>query len=50
MGLSNPHDVVKATINALTMLRSPQTGAKDSRVCVDLVFAQTRKEETTVSE
>lgn len=40
MGSSNPHNVVKATINALTLLRSPQTVAKDRRVSVEKVFGQ----------
>ena len=40
MGSSNPHNVVKATINALTLLRSPQSVAKHRKVSVDKVFGQ----------
>src|SRR5690606_17958750 len=40
LGSSNPHNVVKATINALTRLRSPQAVAKERRVSVEKVFGQ----------
>lgn len=40
MGSSNPHNVVKATINALTQLRSPQTVAKARKISVEKVFGQ----------
>lgn len=40
MGSSNPHNVVKATINALTLLRSPQQIAKERKVTVETVFGQ----------
>lgn len=40
MGSSNPHNVVKATINALTLLRSPQTVAKNRKISVEKVFGQ----------
>jgi small subunit ribosomal protein S5 len=45
MGSSNPHNVVKATINALTLLRSPQVIAKDRKISVDKVFGQTANEQ-----
>jgi len=45
MGSSNPHNVVKATINALTLLRSPQVIAKDRKISVDKVFGQTVNEQ-----
>jgi small subunit ribosomal protein S5 len=45
MGSSNPHNVVKATINALTLLRSPQVIAKDRKISVDKVFGQTINEQ-----
>lgn len=44
MGSSNPHNVVKATINALTLLRSPQQIAKQRRVSVETVFGQPIKD------
>lgn len=50
MGSSNPHNVVKATINALTRLRSPQTVARQRRVGMDIVFGQPMKEEATATE
>ena len=50
MGSSNPHNVVKATINALMLLRSPQTVAKNRSVSVDMVFGHTPKSATAVSE
>jgi len=50
MGSSNPHNVVKATINALMLLRSPQVVAKDRGVNVDVVFGHTPKSNTEVSE
>jgi small subunit ribosomal protein S5 len=50
MGSSNPHNVVKATINALMLLRSPQTVAKDRSVNVDVVFGHTPKSATEVTE
>jgi small subunit ribosomal protein S5 len=39
-GSSNPHNVVKATINALTKLRSPQAIAKERKVSVEKIFGQ----------
>lgn len=50
MGSSNPHNVVKATINALTLLRSPQTIAKNRKVSVDVVFGHTPQEASAVNE
>ncbi len=38
LGSSNPHNVVKATINALASLRSPQQVAKERGISVDKVF------------
>ena len=38
MGSSNPHNVVKATIDALAKLRSPQEVARQRRVSLDKVF------------
>jgi small subunit ribosomal protein S5 len=37
-GSSNPHNVIKATINALQQLRDPATVAKQRGVSVDKVF------------
>ncbi len=37
-GSSNPHNVVKATINALQLLRGPETIAKQRRISLDKVF------------
>jgi len=37
-GSSNPHNVVKATFDALSKLRSPQDVAKQRRVSVEKVF------------
>jgi small subunit ribosomal protein S5 len=37
-GSSNPHNVVKATIDALTKLRSPQEIAKTRKISVGKVF------------
>jgi len=37
-GSSNPHNVIKATINALQNLRSPDTVAKQRRISRDKVF------------
>ena len=37
-GSANPHNVVKATINALSQLRNPQQVAKQRRVDLDKVF------------
>ena len=37
-GSSNPHNVVKATFDALLQLRSPQTIAKQRGVSLDKVF------------
>lgn len=37
-GSSNPHNVVKATINALELLRSPEMVAKDRRIQLNKVF------------
>jgi small subunit ribosomal protein S5 len=50
MGSSNPHNVVKATINALMLLRSPQTVAKNRNVNVDKVFGHTPQPKTEVNE
>jgi small subunit ribosomal protein S5 len=50
MGSSNPHNVVKATINALMLLRSPQTIARDRNVNVDKVFGHTPKGTSEISE
>ena len=36
-GSSNPHNVIKATIDALTKLRSPLTVAKDRKIDLDNV-------------
>jgi small subunit ribosomal protein S5 len=38
LGSSNPHNVVKATIDALTKLRDPRTIAKTRRVSLKKVF------------
>lgn len=38
MGSSNPHNVIKATIDALSKLRSPQEVARVRKVSVDKVF------------
>ncbi len=38
LGTSNPHNVVKATIEALTQLRDPITVSKQRRVKLDKVF------------
>jgi len=37
-GSSNPHNVVKATINALQLLRSPEMVARDRRIDINTVF------------
>ena len=37
-GSSNPHNVVKATIDALTKLRSPQTIAKQRGISMEKLF------------
>ncbi len=37
-GSSNPHNVVKATIDALSKLRTPQEVAKDRKVSMEKVF------------
>lgn len=37
-GSSNPHNVIKATIDALSKLRSPQMVAKERGISVDKVF------------
>jgi small subunit ribosomal protein S5 len=50
MGSSNPHNVVKATINALTLLRSPQTVAKNRKVSVETVFGHAVAEKTEVNQ
>jgi len=50
MGSSNPHNVVKATINALTLLRSPQTVAKNRKVSVDVVFGNPINEQSPANE
>lgn len=38
LGSSNPHNVVKATVKALDLLRDPWTVAKQRRVSLDKVF------------
>lgn len=38
LGSSNPHNVVKATVKALTLLRSPLDVAKQRNIKVDKVF------------
>jgi len=38
LGSSNPHNVIKATINALTLLREPSLVAKDRGLKLDKVF------------
>lgn len=38
MGSSNPHNVVKATLDALSKLRSPATIAKHRRITMDKLF------------
>jgi small subunit ribosomal protein S5 len=38
LGSSNPHNVIKATINALSNLRSPQAIARQRNLSVDKVF------------
>lgn len=38
MGSSNPHNVVKATINALTLLRDPRTVAKQRGLTLTQMF------------
>jgi small subunit ribosomal protein S5 len=38
MGSSNPHNVVKATLDALSRLRTPKQVAKQRRVDLDKVF------------
>ena len=50
MGSSNPHNVVKATINALMLLRSPQTVAKNRNVKMETVFGQPVQKKTEVNE
>jgi len=37
-GSSNPHNVIKATLNALTLLRDPITVAKHRGISLDKVF------------
>lgn len=37
-GTSNPHNVVKATINGLSLLRSPMQVAKERGISMDKVF------------
>jgi small subunit ribosomal protein S5 len=37
-GSSNPHNVVKATIDALSRLRDPRTVAKQRRISMDKLF------------
>lgn len=37
-GSSNPHNVIKATLNALTLLRDPITVAKHRGITLDKVF------------
>lgn len=38
LGSSNPHNVIKATVDALAKLRSPQTIAKQRNISVEKVF------------
>jgi len=38
LGSSNPHNVVKATVRALELLRDPYTVAKQRRISLDKVF------------
>jgi small subunit ribosomal protein S5 len=38
MGSSNPHNVIKATIDALSKLRSPLDVAKTRGITLDKVF------------
>ena len=38
LGSSNPHNVVKATIDALTKLRSPMDVARERRITMDKLF------------
>jgi small subunit ribosomal protein S5 len=38
MGSSNPHNIIKATIDALTRMRSPQEVARQRTVSLDKVF------------
>jgi small subunit ribosomal protein S5 len=38
MGSSNPHNVVKATIDALNKLRSPMTIAKERGISMNKLF------------
>ncbi len=38
LGSSNPHNVIKATVKALTLLRDPNTVARQRRVTLDKVF------------
>ena len=38
IGSSNPHNVVKATINALSLLRGPMEVAKQRGISLDKVF------------
>jgi len=37
-GSANPHNVVKATVNALSLLRAPETIAKQRRIPLEKVF------------
>ena len=37
-GSSNPHNVVKATLDALSKLRAPQTVAKQRKISIEKVF------------
>lgn len=38
LGSSNPHNVIKATMNALTLLREPHTVAESRKVSLQKVF------------
>lgn len=38
LGSSNPHNVIKATVNALTLLRDPKTIARQRGISVNKVF------------
>ncbi|MCL4149867.1 UNVERIFIED_CONTAM: hypothetical protein GTU68_002537 [Idotea baltica] len=38
LGSSNPHNVIKATINALVLLREPHTVARQRRISLEKVF------------
>lgn len=50
LGSSNPHNVVKATINALTQLRSPQAIARERNIGIEKVFGAPVRRQEEVSE